>query len=69
LGLAICRGIAEAHGGRIAAANRPGGGATFTVWLPLEGEPPAVEGEAPEAEGRPAAEGGPSGTPPAEAAP
>ena len=47
LGLAICRGIAEAHGGRIAAANRPGGGATFTVWLPLEGEPPAVADEAP----------------------
>jgi two-component system sensor histidine kinase KdpD len=46
LGLAICRGIVEAHGGRIAAANRPGGGATFTVWIPLEGEPPAVEGEA-----------------------
>jgi two-component system sensor histidine kinase KdpD len=49
LGLAICRGIAEAHGGRIAAANRPGGGAIFTVWLPLEGEPPRVEDEPPEA--------------------
>jgi two-component system sensor histidine kinase KdpD len=45
LGLAICRGIAEAHGGRIEAANRPGGGARFTVWLPLEGEPPAIERE------------------------
>ena len=45
LGLAICRGIVEAHGGRIVAANRPGGGAAFTVWLPLEGEPPVVERE------------------------
>jgi len=45
LGLTICRGIAEAHGGRIEAANRPEGGAVFTVWLPLEGEPPAVERE------------------------
>ena len=45
LGLAICRGIVEAHGGRIEAAQRDGGGAVFTVWLPLEGEPPSVEAE------------------------
>lgn len=45
LGLAICRGIVEAHGGRIEGANRTGGGAVFTVWLPLEGEPPPVEHE------------------------
>ena len=45
LGLAICRGIVEAHEGRIQAANRPGGGAVFTVWLPLAGEPPPVEKE------------------------
>jgi two-component system sensor histidine kinase KdpD len=43
LGLAICRGIVEAHQGSITAANRPGGGAEFTVWLPLEGTPPSVE--------------------------
>ena len=45
LGLAICRAIAVAHGGTIEAANRPGGGASFVVRLPLGGEPPAVEAE------------------------
>jgi two-component system sensor histidine kinase KdpD len=49
LGLTICRGIVEAHGGRIAARNRPGGGAVLSLELPLEGEPPRVEPEAPEA--------------------
>jgi two-component system, OmpR family, sensor kinase len=34
LGLSIARWIAEAHGGSIRAANRPDGGATFTVELP-----------------------------------
>jgi two-component system, OmpR family, sensor histidine kinase KdpD len=36
LGLAICRAIVQAHGGRIWAANRPGGGATIRFTLPLE---------------------------------
>jgi signal transduction histidine kinase len=35
LGLAIARGIVEAHGGRIAASNMPGSGARFSVELPL----------------------------------
>jgi two-component system sensor histidine kinase KdpD len=44
LGLAICRTIVEAHGGVIAASDRPGGGACFRFTLPL-GEPPQVEPE------------------------
>ncbi|HEY7194007.1 MAG TPA: sensor histidine kinase KdpD [Gemmatimonadales bacterium] len=46
LGLTICRGIITAHGGRIWAENRPGGGALFRFTLPLSGPPPAVPEEA-----------------------
>ena len=35
LGLSICRGIVEAHGGTIRAQNRPGGGASLAITLPL----------------------------------
>ena len=35
LGLAIARSLIEAHDGRIAAENAPGGGALFTIVLPL----------------------------------
>lgn len=45
LGLAICRGIVEAHGGTIVASPRSGGGSIFTVRLPLGGPPPVIEGE------------------------
>lgn len=41
LGLAICRAIAAAHGGRAWAENRDGGGATFGLSFPLEGKPTA----------------------------
>ncbi|WP_254053698.1 ATP-binding protein [Singulisphaera sp. GP187] len=37
LGLSICKRIVEAHGGRITATARPGGGAVFTVRLPFVG--------------------------------
>jgi hypothetical protein len=30
----VCRGIDNAHGGAIEARQRPGGGATFHLWLP-----------------------------------
>jgi two-component system OmpR family sensor kinase len=35
LGLAIVQAITVAHGGRITAANGPGGGAQFTITLPM----------------------------------
>jgi signal transduction histidine kinase len=34
LGLTLCREIIEAHAGRLSLANRAGGGALVTVWLP-----------------------------------
>jgi len=36
LGLSICKGIVEAHEGRVWAENRAGGGSVFNVALPLE---------------------------------
>jgi two-component system sensor histidine kinase KdpD len=47
LGLAICKGMVEAHGGQIWAENRPGGGAAFRFTLPLDGSPPQVAPERP----------------------
>ena len=42
LGLAICRGIVEAHGGRIWAQNLPEGGVAFLFTLPVSGTRPAA---------------------------
>jgi two-component system, OmpR family, sensor histidine kinase KdpD len=41
LGLSICRGLVEAHGGRIEALPGPGGrGTTIAFWLPVQPVPP-----------------------------
>jgi two-component system sensor histidine kinase KdpD len=40
LGLAICRAIVNAHGGHIAAMQRPGGGARFMFTLPTTAPAP-----------------------------
>ena len=34
VGLALCKEIVEAHGGRLRLQNRPGGGLMVTCWLP-----------------------------------
>jgi two-component system, OmpR family, sensor histidine kinase KdpD len=41
LGLSIVKGVVEAQGGQEQAANRPDGGAIFTLTLPV-GEPPKL---------------------------
>jgi len=41
LGLAICRGVVTAHGGRIWAEPRPEGGTIFRFVLPIEGGGPS----------------------------
>ena len=38
LGLAICKSIVEAHGGKIKVLNNELGGATFSFFIPLEEE-------------------------------
>jgi two-component system sensor histidine kinase KdpD len=39
LGLSIVKGFVEAHGGRVEARNREGGGAQFKICLPVETTP------------------------------
>jgi two-component system sensor histidine kinase KdpD len=44
LGLSIVKGLVEAHGGSVEARNRPGGGAEFSIYLPIVGSPePALD--------------------------
>jgi two-component system sensor histidine kinase KdpD len=45
LGLAIARQLVEAHGGQLVAQNREGGGARFSICLPI-GEPMRLPSEA-----------------------
>jgi two-component system sensor histidine kinase KdpD len=45
LGLSISRAVVEAHGGKIQASNRSGGGALFQLHLPLLECPPTVDPE------------------------
>jgi PAS domain S-box-containing protein len=42
IGLAVCRRIADRHGGTITARSKPGEGATFIVRLPLKQSPQPV---------------------------
>jgi light-regulated signal transduction histidine kinase (bacteriophytochrome) len=50
IGLALCRKIAERHGGTITGDGRPGEGATFTVVLPAA---VSMNGNAPSTPARP----------------
>jgi two-component system sensor histidine kinase KdpD len=50
LGLAICRAIVDAHGGRMQARNVPAGGACFEFSLPLGDPPPLPAHDHPEAQ-------------------
>lgn len=42
LGLPICKGIIEAHGGTIGVKNRASGGAVFHISIPSGGPPPSL---------------------------
>jgi two-component system NtrC family sensor kinase len=52
LGLALCKGMIEAHGGTIAVTSEPGQGTVFRIELPVE-DRPATDAEAPGRETRP----------------
>jgi two-component system sensor histidine kinase KdpD len=43
LGLSICKGLVEAHGGAISAQNRRSGGLRVTIQLPIEPMPAVLE--------------------------
>jgi two-component system NtrC family sensor kinase len=46
LGLSLCQGIVESHGGSIEVQGGPGGGALFRVILPVQTPPAALEAAA-----------------------
>lgn len=56
LGLSLCQGMIESHGGAIRVERRPGHGAVFVVELPV-GALPAVEVAPPAAKGVPPVQG------------
>jgi signal transduction histidine kinase len=53
IGLALCRKIADRHGGSVTVESTLGQGSVFTVTLPLHPPQPVTEGPAPSAPGEP----------------
>jgi two-component system sensor histidine kinase KdpD len=45
LGLAICQAVAALHRGSVRVEDRPGGGSRFCLAVPVEKQPPAIDGE------------------------
>src|SRR5262249_22907873 len=45
IGLSLCSSIVRGHGGRIEVSERPGGGAVFTVFLPVGRSSQPVRGD------------------------
>ena len=43
LGLALCRAIAQAHGGSLVLRQRGGGGSSFVATLPMGEAPPLAQ--------------------------
>jgi two-component system sensor histidine kinase KdpD len=56
MGLAICRGIVQAHGGDLRVETTPGGGASFVLTLPVSPRPAPAPEPAPEPAPDPAPE-------------